>query len=113
MTDFHQPYHLRKAIVGTIQKLGKSVADEDCDVLLFWVTGIETLIRSCVDDSFRRRYSNEALYIDDFTFVIEEMKEVLHKVINKNNKKNKKQKVTQKPMNVPKGKTFQIQIEIH
>lgn len=82
LVNYHEPYHLRKAIVGTIQKLGRCVADEDLDLLLFWAIGTEHLA-NCLDKRFRRNYPDQAFAVDQLTYVLDDIKEAIQKVMDK------------------------------
>jgi len=82
LINCHSPYHLRKAIVGTIQKLGRCVADEDLDVLLFWAIGVEHLV-NCMDHRFRRNYPEQAFELDQLSYVLDDVKETIQKVMDK------------------------------
>ena len=59
------------------------IANEDCDLLLFWTLAIEYMINTGMTNSFKRKHPNATEWLEYMMTILDDIKDVIQKYINK------------------------------
>ena len=116
LTNHYEPYHLQMNIVDALKKLKYKVAIQDLDLLIYWIVGIEHLIKNWVDSKFQRNYPVAASNFEYMLSASSYIKSHIQKGMDKRNAKKKtkteSKKIIQSSQSKPKN-GFKIQIQLH
>lgn len=118
LENHHEPYHIQKGIVGSLNYFKTRLTDDDCDLLLFWVLALEYMMSTAMNSRFRREYQNITELLEYFQTVLEDIKKSIQKVIDINKKtselkKQTKTKLKKAKVAKPTKSSFPINIVMH